>query len=146
MEIRRFYDRIISIMGLPTLVRQNLYIESWPCLSLFFNFKFVFGCSGGSFLLPSATIGTDGYCCRSLRPSVRSSVCLSVCPSRTTLPLLLFKDFGYQSKIWWDDAQYHGTHRYLKWPCSTNFCVFHGTLKFSMIGFLDQVSGTTLPL
>ena len=30
------------------------------------------------------TIGTDGYCCRSLRPSV----CLSICLSRTTLPLL----------------------------------------------------------
>ena len=30
MEIRRSYDRLISTMGFPILVRQHLYIESGP--------------------------------------------------------------------------------------------------------------------
>ena len=30
MEIRRSYDHLISTMGFPILVRQNLYIESGP--------------------------------------------------------------------------------------------------------------------
>ena len=66
----------------------------------------------------------------SVCPSARLSVRLSICPSR---------NFRYQPKIWWDDAQYHEADCYLKWPCSANFCAFHGTLKFSMIG-LDQGS------
>ena len=60
---------------------------------------------------------------------------LSVRPSRTMLPLLLFKYFIYQPEIWWDDVQYHGGDPYLKWPSSANFCMFYRTLKFSMIGF-----------
>ena len=32
MEIRRSYDRLISTMGLPILVRWHLYIESGPTL------------------------------------------------------------------------------------------------------------------
>ena len=32
MEIRRSYDRLISTMGFPILVRWHLYIESAPCL------------------------------------------------------------------------------------------------------------------
>ena len=145
----------------------------------------------------------------SIHPSVR----LSVWPSRTTFPLLLFKDYDYQPEIWWhyhdvtmgtmasqitsltivysvvysgtdqrkhqsstslaivwgihkgpvnslhkwpgtrkmfpfddaimDDALYHAAYRYLKWSCSANFCVLHSTSKFSMIGFFDQVWGTT---
>ena len=31
MEIRRSYERLISTMGFPTLVRRHLYIESGPC-------------------------------------------------------------------------------------------------------------------
>ena len=31
MEIRRSYDRLISTMGFPILVRWHLYIESGPC-------------------------------------------------------------------------------------------------------------------
>ena len=31
MEIRRSYDRLISTMGFPILVRRHLYIESAPC-------------------------------------------------------------------------------------------------------------------
>ena len=61
------------------------------------------------------------------RPSVRLS--------RTTFSHLLFKNFSYQHEIWWDDTQYHRAERYLKWPCSANLCVFHGTLKLSMIVF-----------
>ena len=30
MEIRRSYDRLISTMGFPILLRQHLYIESGP--------------------------------------------------------------------------------------------------------------------
>ena len=30
MEIRRSYDRLISTMGFPILVRRHLYIESGP--------------------------------------------------------------------------------------------------------------------
>ena len=70
---------------------------------------------------------------------------LSVCPSRTMLPLYLFKDFIYQPIIWQDDAQYHGADRY-KMPMlgqnmrvSLNFEVFHDRL-------FDLVWGTTLPL
>ena len=74
-----------------------------------------------------SAIRANGYCPRSIRPSVglerryRSN----------------FKDFNYRPEIWWDDAQYHEAVCYLKWPCLVNFCMFHGTLKFSMIG-LDQ--------
>ena len=32
MEIRRSYDRLISTMGFPILVRRHLYIESGPRL------------------------------------------------------------------------------------------------------------------
>ena len=57
---------------------------------------------------------------------------------RTILPLYLLKDFSYQPKIWWRDAQYHGAACYWKWSSSDHFCTFHRILKFSMIG-LDQV-------
>ena len=33
VEIRRSYDRLISTMGFPILVRRHLYIESGPCCS-----------------------------------------------------------------------------------------------------------------
>ena len=33
MEIRRSYDRLISTMGFPILVRRYLYIESGPRVS-----------------------------------------------------------------------------------------------------------------
>ena len=56
----------------------------------------------GAFL-PSAAVDADEYC------SMRPPVCPSVFPSRTTLPLLFFKDSSYQPEIWWDDAQYHET-------------------------------------
>ena len=32
VEIRRYYDRLISTMGFPILVRIRLYIESVPCM------------------------------------------------------------------------------------------------------------------
>ena len=35
MEIRRSYDRLISTMGFPILVRRQLYIESGPCMASF---------------------------------------------------------------------------------------------------------------
>ena len=37
VEIRRSYDRLISTMGFPILVRWHLYIESFPGLSLGFH-------------------------------------------------------------------------------------------------------------
>ena len=38
MEIRRSYDRLISTMGFPVLVRRDLYIESGPrCLGTSFD-------------------------------------------------------------------------------------------------------------
>ena len=83
---------------------------------------YTYTCSCFVAILPSAPIGADEYCRRSLRPSVRLAV-------RATIPL------SYQPKIWWNDAQYHGADHYLKWPFSANFCVFYGTLKFSMVGF-----------
>ena len=74
------------------------------------------------------------------------SVRLSVCPSWTMFPLWLFKDFSYQPQIWWDDAQYHGADGSLKLPCSANFCMFQGTLKFSMMGLgqEDEIEDLTL--
>ena len=44
----------------------------------------------------------------------------------TALTLLEFQ----LCEMWWDDTQYDEADRYLKWPCSGNFCMFHGTLKF----------------
>ena len=35
VEIRRSYDRLITTMGFPILIRCNLYIESVPCSMLF---------------------------------------------------------------------------------------------------------------
>ena len=69
------------------------------------------------------------------RCSSRLAVCPSICPSRTSFPLYRFKDFSYQPKICWDDAQYHGADRYVTWSCSANFCVLHRTLEPSMIAF-----------
>ena len=69
-------------------------------------------------------------------------VCPAVCPEWRYCSDS-FKDFRYQPETWWDDAQYHEADGYKKWPCSANFCAFHGALKFSMIG-LDQVWGMTL--
>ena len=40
---------------------------------------------------------------------------------------------------------FHKVYCYLKCPCLVNFCVFHGSLAFSMIG-LDQVWGIKLIL
>ena len=39
---------------------------------------------------------------------------------------------GFQLSAWnlGDDAQYDEADRYLKWPCSANFCTFHGTVKY----------------
>ena len=37
MEIRRSYDRLISTMGFPILVRWHLYIESGPCRPMFLS-------------------------------------------------------------------------------------------------------------
>ena len=39
VEIRRFYDRLISTMGFPILVRWHLYIESGPRALLSLNIK-----------------------------------------------------------------------------------------------------------
>ena len=47
-------------------------------------------------------------------PYVCASIRLSV-PNDVTAPTL-FKDFSYLPEIWWDDAQYHETDYYLKWP------------------------------
>ena len=78
----------------------------------------------------------DRYWLRSLLPAVPPSVCPSVHPKRCF--------FSYSIKI--SDAQYHGVNCYSKWLCSSNFWVFHGTLKFAMICFFDQVWGKTLAL
>ena len=80
------------------------------------------------------------FVCPSVRPSVR--------PERRYRLNSLNKDCSY-----WPDyclmhstpGQYHGVDCYLKWPCSANFCVFHGNFQISMIG-LDQVWGTMLLL
>ena len=81
--------------------------------------------------LPSAAIGPTGIAVgHCVRPSVRLSVCSSVRPERYPRSNVLFKDFSYQPQIWWNDAQYHGADRYLKCPCSANFCASHGTLNF----------------
>ena len=78
-------------------------------------------------------------------PAGHPSVCLSQHLSVPNNFATLFKDFSYQHKIWWDDAQYHEADCPLKWPCSTYFaCSIEGIFKFSMI-CLDQVWGT-LPL
>ena len=53
----------------------------------------------------------------------------------TTLPFKLFNDFSYRYELQWSDAQCNEAVCYLKWPCSANFWEFHGTAKFSMIGF-----------
>ena len=39
MEIRRSYDRLISTMGFPLLVRRHLYIESGPWANMAWNYK-----------------------------------------------------------------------------------------------------------
>ena len=41
MEIRRSYDRLISTMGFPILVRWHLYIESAPRTELGFHYPVV---------------------------------------------------------------------------------------------------------
>ena len=84
-----------------------------------------------SFLLSSA-IGTDGYCSRSMRPLVLSSVCPSACPSRTTI--WSFIDFGYWSEIWRDDtitwswSQFNMAMFNQFFPISWNFEIFHVSL------------------
>ena len=62
------------------------------------------------------------------------------------LPLLPFKVLSFQPEISLDDAEYHEADRYLKWPCSANFCAFHGTFKFSMMGLgqEDEIEEITL--
>ena len=42
----------------------------------------------------------------------------------------------------WD----HEADSFLKCPCLAKFCTFYGTLKFSMIGLVDNIWGMTLPL
>ena len=42
VEMRRSYDRLISTMGFPILVRLHLYIESGPC---FFVFRLLSFCT-----------------------------------------------------------------------------------------------------
>ena len=76
-----------------------------------------------------------------VRPSVRLFVRPSVRLNRRYSFNSLRISASYQPKICWDDAQCHGTGRYSKWSRSTNFCVFHGTLKFSMEGFLTRSEG-----
>ena len=80
----------------------------------------------------------NGYCFRSLRPAVRPAVH----PERRSHSNSL-RVSAISLKL---DAQYHGADHYLKWPCLANFCMFHGTLKFSMIGLGqgDEIEEITL--
>ena len=95
----------------------------------------------GSYLrkrfLLSAAIGADGYC----RHAMGSSVRPSVGPSRTTLPVWLFKNFGYRLEIWWADAQYHGADCPLKWQCSAIFVRFMELWFFFMKGTITRSEG-----
>ena len=90
---------------------------------------------------------------RLLSPAIapgRPAVCLSVCGmSITTMfALQLFTDFSYQLEICW---MMHSTMEQIaiKMAMLSPFCVFHGTLKFCMIGFywpglMDDVTTLTL--
>ena len=54
MEIRRSYDRLISTMGFPILVRLHLYIESGPrpqCINSFPSSAVYICCKMGSSLV-----------------------------------------------------------------------------------------------
>ena len=57
MEIRRSYDRLISTMGFPILVRCHLYIESGPWFSLVFAMS---GCYN-TLCLPSSNFKRRWY-------------------------------------------------------------------------------------
>ena len=52
MEIRRSYDRLISTMGFPILVRWHLYIESGPWWLLYVLVILVNICSDNGLILP----------------------------------------------------------------------------------------------
>ena len=93
-------------------------------------------------LLPSATIWPTvivaSHC-------AGPAVCLSICGmSITTMfALQLFTDFSYQLEICWM------MQIAIKMAMLSPFCVFHGTLKFCMIGFywpglMDDVTTLTL--
>ena len=80
----------------------------------------------------------------SVNASSRPSVCPSVHPE--------WRYRSNSSRISAISLKFHGMmHSSMEqiaisnWSCLANFCVFHGTLKFSMIVFY-LVWGTTLPL
>ena len=57
MEVRRSYDRLISTMGFPILVRWHLYIESGPCTYMGFAMPWPFGhCKDTRFWLVEANL------------------------------------------------------------------------------------------
>ena len=131
MEIRRSWDRLISTMGFPILVRWHLYIESGPRFSL------------------SSQMVVDRNQCFSLRPlnclscqklaslypphnevvggvywfhSVRPSVCPSVRPSvRPSVPHAV--SALYHLQLWMDS--FHIRHKWsLPWEgvsCTMTF-------------------------
>ena len=76
-------------------------------------------------------------------PCFRPSVPLSVLNDITAVTLQ-----GFQLSTWnlvgWCTVLDDEANCNLKWPYSTNFCTFHGTLKFSMIGPRDDLTTLTL--
>ena len=79
------------------------------------------------------------HCVRpSGRPSVRIPVCLSVPNDVIALTLEEFQ-LSASDLVGWCTVPWRRS--LLKWPCLAKFCVFHPTLKFSMIGFFTRSEG-----
>ena len=96
--------------------------------------------------LPQAAIGADGYCRRSMRPPVLSSVCLSVC-----FFLLSVRPERWHYRFHLSDWNSVGvctvprSRRLFRMTMLDQFCTFHGTLIFFWLAW-TRVWGKTLSL
>ena len=121
----------------PQLPFWNYLICQWHvqriyrfCLSMRVDRSTLLNCYICSyiFIFPSAAIRAGGYCRRSLRPAVRSSVFPSVPNDVTTLTLSRIPAISLKF-----GRMMHEAYRYWQWPCSDSFSTYHETLKFSMM-------------
>ena len=109
MEIRRSYDRLISTMGFPMLVRWRLYIESGPCSaptegpSLPLTMK-----CGGDVILNIVLISSNWTRSRCKPKTFRSEIYWFLFSAiRTDVPALLCAVFennlnhGYHNDVTW---------------------------------------------
>ena len=120
VETIRSYDRPVSTMGFPILVRWHLYIESEPRCRISAAGNLIMLYNGNTIIITTKLLG-GVYWFHSVRPSVRLSVRPSVRPSRMPCPLCIIYSYGWILFILGTNDHYHERVCRAPWPLTLTY-------------------------